>query len=255
MQRFKLTAAEVEIAHRREAGPGLGSRRMNERNRPMTRFKLIALLSATLAAIPAVAQAQTPARPPAPTAAELARNYAFVGCAMRGGSWASQLLHVTPNSPDEQRFAAAGGRRSANCVTQTQAPPQSTGALRGIIAELLLRRDFNLATGARRSAPVARFAMPTVAAAQGLGTAEQASLVLVSIGECVARADRAGLGRLFATPAGTPEERAAFVALVPSIGACVPQGSSLPIQPRSMRGYLAEGAYRVLSAAPPAARN
>ncbi|HEY0115520.1 MAG TPA: hypothetical protein VGB54_07345, partial [Allosphingosinicella sp.] len=110
----------------------------------------------------------------------------------------------------------------------------------------------NPETGARRGSPAPRFAMPTVADAQRLSAESQAALVLVAIGECTARGNRAGLARLFGTAAGTPEERAAFVALAPAISACVPQGSSMALQPRSMRGYLAEGAYRVLSEAPAA---
>lgn len=216
---------------------------------------MIGLSAAALAASPVAAQrvqergAAGAERPPT---AELVRaNFAYATCLLRSNRTAPRILALIPNTPDEQRSAfGAVMLTSSACGGSDRVAPTSRIALRGMIAELLLERDFDVASGRRLDSTARRFDMPTVAAAQRLPADAQASLTMLVIAECAVRADRAGAARLFATNPVSPEERAAFTALVPAISGCIPQGANLSIQPRQMRGYLAEGAYRVLAAAP-----
>jgi hypothetical protein len=189
------------------------------------------------------------------TSESLRANYAYANCVLRSTRLSTDILDTVPGSVREQRSAFWGVMGSNSCNGSGRIPPATRPAMRGMVAELLLARDFDLAAGTSRSGPARRFDMPAGQAFSRLAPDAQASLLLIQFGECVARADRAGLARLFATAAGTPEERSAFIAIRPALGGCIPQGASFAIQPRSMRGYLAEGAYRVLAAAPPAARN
>ena len=115
--------------------------------------------------------------------------------------------------------------------------------LRGAAAEFLLERP----NGPQTDAPV--FKMPDPEALQRLDPNVRAPIVFIQIGECAARANPAGVTALLAADAGSPEERAAFSALVPSIGACVPGGVDLRMPKLLLRGYLAEGAYRAAATA------
>jgi hypothetical protein len=72
----------------------------------------------------------------------------------------------------------------------------------------------------------------------------RSSLVFIAIGECAARANLPAVTALLATEVGTPEERAAFAAVVPALGGCVTEGVNFQMPPLQVRAYLAEGAYR-----------
>ncbi|HEX8654191.1 MAG TPA: hypothetical protein VF693_03080 [Allosphingosinicella sp.] len=215
----------------------------------------IMLAGAALAVSPALAQriqTRGPTGPePAPTAESVRANFAYASCLLRSNRTTPRILSLVPNTPEEQRSAfGVVMLTTSSCEGSGRRSPTSRIALRGMIAELLLERDFDVATGRRLDSPVRRFDMPTVAAAQRLPADAQAALTMLVIAECAVRANRAGAAQLFTTDPVTPQERAAFTALVPAIGGCIPQGANLSIQPRQMRGYLAEGAYRVLAAAP-----
>jgi hypothetical protein len=176
-------------------------------------------------------------------------KYAFARCLLGSFQWSTLVIGAVPFSRSEERSASSAVRASNSCNGRERRPPATRVVLRGIMAELLLLRDFDLATGRRVHAPVRRFEMPAGRAFERLGADSQAALLLIQFGECVARADRAGLARLFATAAATSEERAALAALGPALNGCIPQGANFSMNARRMRGYLAEGAYRSLAAA------
>jgi hypothetical protein len=115
--------------------------------------------------------------------------------------------------------------------------------LRGAAAEYLLEHQKGPPTG------VPLFKMPDPDALQGMDPNIRAPIVFIQIGECTARANPNAVTALLATEVGSPEERSAFSALVPAMGGCVPGGVSFRLPPLLVRGYLAEGAYRVAAAA------
>ncbi|MEA3040630.1 MAG: hypothetical protein QOC65_119 [Sphingomonadales bacterium] len=221
------------------------------------RKRTAALLAILLLALPARAQdtdqqqmsdRRATAQEPPATPERMRANYAFARCVLGSFQWSTLVIGAVPFSRSEESSAATAVRASNSCNGRGRTPPATRAVLRGIMAELLLLRDFDVASGRRLHAPVRRFEMPAGRAFERLGADSQAALLLVQFGECVARADRAGLARLFATPAATPEERAALAALGPALNGCIPQGAAFSMNARQMRGYLAEGAYRTLAA-------
>jgi len=218
---------------------------------------MVAALGAALLAGSAAAQdtdqqqmssRRATAQEPPATPERLRANYAFARCVL-GFQWSTLVIGAVPFSESERRSAFWAVRGSNSCDGRERTPPATRIVLRGIMAEILLLRDFDVASGRVLHAPVRRFEMPSGRAFQRLAADSQAALVLVQFGECVARADRAGLARLFATAAATPEERAALAALGPALNGGIPQGARFSMNARQMRGYLAEGAYRAFAAA------
>ena len=57
-----------------------------------------------------------------------------------------------------------------------------------------------------------------------------------------------GVVRVFAAEVGTDAERQAFGGLVPAMSQCLSPGLTLKVNRFKLRGYLAEGTYRHLSA-------
>ncbi len=64
-------------------------------------------------------------------------------------------------------------------------------------------------------------------------------------GECIVRADAAGVGTMLATGPGTEEEIAKLRALMPSLSACMPEGMTLAYSRFVLRGILALNYYRL----------
>lgn len=72
-----------------------------------------------------------------------------------------------------------------------------------------------------------------------------ASLLFRSIGDCVVRAKPRLAHDLLMTAQGSKEEDAAIKAIVPSVPACVPQGSTLRFSAPVLRGDIAEALYKL----------
>jgi len=75
------------------------------------------------------------------------------------------------------------------------------------------------------------------------------ALALEQFGECVARADAAGVRALLGQIPGGAGERAAINDLRPSLGNCIPRDETIAFSPSILRGALAEGIYRLSVAA------
>ena len=71
------------------------------------------------------------------------------------------------------------------------------------------------------------------------------ALALEQFGECVARADAAGVRNLLAQHPGSAGETAAINALRPSLAGCIPQDNTITFSASILRGALAEGIYRL----------
>lgn len=75
------------------------------------------------------------------------------------------------------------------------------------------------------------------------------ALALERFGECVARADAAGVQTLLRQIPGSTGERAAIQALAPRFAACIPRNETIRFSPSVLKGALAEGIYRLSVAA------
>ena len=166
-------------------------------------------------------------------------THAYAICnAMRANG--TDTLAELPHSIDESRsVGAAFVYGSPHCHRRERRLLVGGRFLRGGAAEYLLEQP----SGRRRNVPV--FAMPNTDELQRLDINMRAPIVFIAIGECVARADRQAVMALLATNVSSPEERAAFAAIAPSLAACVPAGVTFRMSPLLTRGYLAEGAYRL----------
>lgn len=82
----------------------------------------------------------------------------------------------------------------------------------------------------------------------------RSALALEQFGECVARADAAGVQTLLRQIAGSAGERAAIQALTPRFAACIPRSETIRFSPSVLKGALAEGIYRLSVAARDAQR-
>ena len=171
-------------------------------------------------------------------ATALRRIHAYGRCV--GSSEPASLLSDYPASAGDLR-TLSGTARFSSCGGDNLRFPRR--ALRGIMAEYLFERHMD-ADGKLKHTPAKVFRSPTTSELERMPPEVKASIVFVEIATCVGRANLPGVRQLLATPVATPEERAAFAALVPSIGNCVPAGVDLRMHRMMFRGFLAEGAYR-----------
>lgn len=77
----------------------------------------------------------------------------------------------------------------------------------------------------------------------------RSALALEQFGECVSRADAAGVQTLLRQGPGSAGERAAIQSLVPRFAGCIPRNETIRFSPSVLKGALAEGIYRLSIAA------
>jgi hypothetical protein len=75
------------------------------------------------------------------------------------------------------------------------------------------------------------------------------ALALEHFGECVARADAAGVRNFLRQAPGTVAETEAIAALRPRLAACIPQANTIRFSAPVLKGALAEGIYRLSAVA------
>jgi len=159
----------------------------------------------------------------------------FAVCVARkyGGA---EVLEKLPNTNAEIDFVWWTSRYGeVNCGPQNRRPVVGARFMRGGAAEYLL---------SGQDTEQAVFEMPANEKLQELSPDTRSAVIFIQIGECAARANPSGVETLLATKVGSPEERAAFAGVVPSLGACVPAGIDFALPQLLARSYLAEGAYR-----------
>jgi hypothetical protein len=71
------------------------------------------------------------------------------------------------------------------------------------------------------------------------------ALALEQFGECVSRADAAGVQAFLRQHPGSAGEDQAIAALRPNFAACIPQDQTIRFSPSVLKGALAEGIYRL----------
>ena len=157
------------------------------------------------------------------------------------------ILSRLPSSAEDLR-SMSGSARFSSCALGNLRFPRI--ALRGIVAEYWFEHDFDANGAPRPNQTIAKvYESPNAEKLAKLTPDVRSGVVMVDVGTCVAKANRAGVASLLSTDAATPEEKAAYAALVPAIGGCLPAGVQLRMHRMLMRGYIAEGAYRAAAAA------
>jgi hypothetical protein len=149
---------------------------------------------------------------------------------------ATALLEMLPYTNDESDYVFGQTRYGEiNCGPENRKLLVGARFIRGGAAEYLLERsDFDEDI----------FDMPNNAEFAKLGPDTRSAIVFIQIGECAAKANPAGVTALLAAGVRTPEEKAAFDAVMPAVGGCIPEGLDFRIGRLLLRSYLAEGAYR-----------
>ena len=191
--------------------------------------------------IPQNQKAQTPqAQPAAATRAEVLRAAACV--AGRNASDVDALLATSPFSADERERAVRLLRVAERCLRLRSPIATSAMMFRGAVAETLYETRFAQAPAARSPAAAAA---PFFRPAEVAGRNNAAMLTShFELGQCAAPAQPNLVRALLATEPSTPEERTALTALYPALGACVPTGTQLTVDPGGIRATLAEALYR-----------
>lgn len=120
--------------------------------------------------------------------------------------------------------------------------------LRGAVAELMFKQDFNV-DGSIRNAKVGRvFEMPSEAQIQAVTARSprfRTELQMVMTMECAARATPAAAHAVLATQVRSAAERTALKTMLPTIETCVAQGQQAAFDQSVLRAYLAEATYRI----------
>jgi hypothetical protein len=158
-----------------------------------------------------------------------------------------KLLSMLPSSPQDLKLVSGIARFSSCSLGNLQFPRI---VLRGMVAEYRFEHDFD-AGGVPKAGHTMQkiYESPNAEKLANLTPDIRSSVVMVDVGTCVAKANPAGVASLLSTDAATSEEKAAYAALVPAIGGCLPGGVELRMHRMLMRGYIAEGAYRAAIAA------
>lgn len=114
-------------------------------------------------------------------------------------------------------------------------------ALRGALAESMLREEEMaispqvLSLGDEGMFVAERF--------HGVRSVENARVFVLGFAGCVMGHNPTAMKGLFATQPGSPEEKAAIVAMAPSFGQCVMEGQQLKLSAPTLRNQLAEVVY------------
>lgn len=230
----------------------------------MKKLLLSALAAAALAAVlpaPAAAQnapppednplqarrrAQAQGQQAAPTASTRADLIRAVGCQLGAApELLDALLATAPYSPQEASAVEAllPHLRSCNSNRPFTTPP---AALRGAVAEALLKARFATPQPARTPAPGAR---PLLDVAAATARPDAAGLVTsYGIADCMAVTQADQVRALLAVDPGTPAEATFFnTTLGPLLGRCAATAGgtgTVSVDGRTLRGLLAESLYR-----------
>jgi hypothetical protein len=194
-------------------------------------MKSTVLLATAAAALFLPASASSSA-PPTPAALEQ-----FGVCAARNYEGA-ELLATQPGSPEESEVIAEFGRRSCN-------PPTGDAALlRGAIAEQLFKADFG-SIGSQPKRDLIEVFTVDVNELAALDDNAKKRIDQVAFGTCVAASDPSTSSAVLKTTAGSDQEKAAIVGMVPKFAPCVADGETFNLTRTELRSALAEGAYRL----------
>lgn len=217
------------------------------RVRPLLPFGVIAVLLLGMGPTAGKAgEADTPAKLSVSEATRVMQS--FGACLSTRHPETAKVLATLPGSSDEATIIKKASK--PDCLAQDKASMLrfSLHSIRGPIAEAFLKRDFDMATGARRRAVLAEtFPLVDAATLQQQPPLFAVVLKMLAFGQCVEKGDPTGTRAVFRTKVESAEERAALAALQPALGKCLEAGRSFKMTRFELRGYLAEGTYRNLA--------
>lgn len=177
------------------------------------------------------------------SAAEIGFVREFAQCA-GGERGAASLLRLVPASQQSDRSLFVMADSHPTCSPRNDRLTFSVRNYRGVLAEYLLKSDFDLANWTPRGKTARVYTAPTNEQLTRLSAESRSAVVMTEIGVCVTHAAPGEVAALFATEAGTPAENEAIGAITPALSGCIPPGVEMKISKFQLRGYLAEGAYR-----------
>jgi hypothetical protein len=216
----------------------------------------LSLAAALFTAAPATAQIPTsthdiiPGSAP-PTRSDTARaDLAFrdmMACVLqREPARARNLVESLPGSHEEARLSASLQSRMESCFDYAAAGRNALiydlGIARGVVAELLLARDFP--NGLAPADPLMARALETWTRPRVVRGAPWRGDMVHAMARCVAARRPADVLALVRSTPFTPAETALMRALRPDLTACLEQGVALEASPQALRALLAEAAWQ-----------
>lgn len=164
-------------------------------------------------------------------------------------------LQTVPATPEEEEAFSAFSKKLNRCMPEmdlssvgnmrsargTMTMRFEHSALRGALAESLLREEGAVIDPSRLS--LGDDGMFAAERFHGARSGEISRLFSLGFAGCVMGRNPASLESLFNTEPGSPEEKAAIVAMAPSFSECVMEGQSLKVSPPTLRNQLAEVTY------------
>lgn len=177
------------------------------------------------------------AREPRRNIAALKSMDAFGRCVGQHRVDSMKLLATVPASPEEYKQALKIS--TSTCLSGGELRFKAS-LLRGTVAEILLK---NGSKALQRAKVVQAFQAPAADTLAGAPEGQRASVALVLFGECVADMDLDGVMKLLSTSVESQAELDAFMPLRKPMSTC--SQVTFKLDRYKMRGYLAEGAYRV----------
>jgi hypothetical protein len=171
--------------------------------------------------------------------------YDFGRCVALYDSVASSVLGLPPGSQMERELLRKiSNPRCLNGQGFVYTLDYEPQLLRGAIAEELLGREDGERVNGRTIRWVAPFTGLTEADIAALDERGRSSLNALDFAQCLlADAPEAVEAVLVTRPTKSPEERA-FLALIPFLGPCLPEGAQMSISKPQLRSFLAEAYYR-----------
>jgi len=211
------------------------------------------VLHAAAMPVAATALAQAPAAAPeqSRTAANLAKTHRFAQCLVRAERpMAVRMLEAVPGSSAERNAVAEIRRRGRECAETVARYDRDTqylagftiapATLRGPLAEALYESDFAGADSTRPSALADVPAAERIAGAPGAA----APTDVRRFAYCVAGNAPDTAASWLSIEPGSATETEAVRRLVAEFDLCFPSAESAEINIPTVRGFLAEGAYR-----------
>src|SRR5687768_15432194 len=180
---------------------------------------------------------------------------AFAACTVSRSTGRAQALAEVPvDSPRYERlFRNMFDAFDDLCLSGVDGGTLSfsSGLFRGALFQALYEREF------KRGGPT-DFSAVTDTGYRRLYTTPlspqaRTALALEQFGECVSRADPAGVQALLRQRPGSSDETGAINALRPKFAACIPRDQTIRFSPSILKGAVAEGLYRLSVAARAAA--
>ncbi len=172
----------------------------------------------------------------------------FAACLLSRSPGRVSKMLATPLDTREyrQQFSALFESINDECLSGGDLG-LSTGLLRGALFQAVYDREF----GKKGPTSYASDLDTGYAATFGPNPSPEAisAIAMAQFGECIARADPAGVRQLLIATSASPSEKLAFANVAPRIGACLPQGQQFTLSRASVKGVLAESLYRLSVAA------